>query len=100
MLIASTWVPIVYNLKNLEIVFWICKSIKYLTVFTNYKWKKESIGENHNYQEYVVPKSIPMTVPRSSLDLPASLAKVGTKNSSIQKAKMDFLRSMARSEKF
>lgn len=54
-----------------------------------------SARENHNYHEYVVPKSIPMTVPRSSLDLLASLAKIGTKNSSVQNAKIDFLRSMA-----
>lgn len=51
---------------------------------------------NYNYHEYVVPKSIPITVPSSSLDFAASLAVVRwqTKNNNDQTAKMDFFWSM------
>jgi len=51
----------------------------------------------YNYHEYVVPKSIPITVPSSSLDVPASLDAIGlTMNNSAQKAQMDFRWSMPR----
>jgi len=52
---------------------------------------------SYNYHEYVVPKSIPITVPSSSLDFDPSLDTIGlTKNNSAQKAQMDFRWSMPR----
>lgn len=52
---------------------------------------------SYNYHEYVVPKSIPITVPSSSFDFEPSLDAMGLiKNNSAQKAQMDFRWSMPR----